>query len=551
VTAVLQKLTDLYENIESLGNLTLLEPEDFEEYGELCLQVLGVTEELVEHPRVDDPEPVARAFCELGKLLQKVGDDLTARDILARAARFAEMNRIPGLASSTYNLAGIACYRLGDHQRALGELERGLHVLANDDHGKVRAAIISTVWANVLYDQHKFEEAEKVYVSVLKDVEAIPAVAFAANSQYERNRFLGILRINLGENRCYWAIEDAACGLPIGHHLDKAEGHLSEALARSISREERMQARMSQALAVMLRGEAERAERVFEQLASQCAAERELMNVLPEIYRHLAQSCALRLDTRAALKHCYRALESSLTVANRMQERRVVETFVSVLEITAGLLFTHDTDVAVKADILCGSGAELVDRLIDFLERKDWYTGHNHSQAVASLSRKIAGALKSIEGEQGQSFRAMIDDKVLDLAGKLHDIGKLSLPWALLNKIIPLTPLERDMIRTHSEEGLRILTRVHLPEIGAIVVEHHECPDGSGYPSGKRDISLMGAIIGVADTFEAMTTVNRKYRSPKSLETAVREIVGLAGRQFDARAARGLGMVFGHKVAFD
>ena len=138
--------------------------------------------------------------------------------------------------------------------------------------------------------------------------------------------------------------------------------------------------------------------------------------------------------------------------------------------------------------------------------------------------------------------RREIEWHSLGLSAALHDIGKLMVPWSLLNKLIPLNDGERSILRKHPENGQQILDQVGLPEIGAVVAEHHESPDGSGYPTGKRDSSLMGAIIAVADAFEAMTTVNRRYRQPKSLSQAVAEITSLAGLQFDADVAGALQM---------
>ncbi|MCC6742685.1 MAG: HD domain-containing protein [Acidobacteria bacterium] len=159
---------------------------------------------------------------------------------------------------------------------------------------------------------------------------------------------------------------------------------------------------------------------------------------------------------------------------------------------------------------------------------------------MQTLSVRTARVLVSDTGPAGERARREVEMHSLGLAAALHDIGKLFVPWSLLNKLIPLNEGERSILRKHSENGRYILEQVGLPEIGAIVVEHHEAPDGSGYPTGRRDSSLMGATIAVADAFEAMTTVNRHYRRAKSRAEAVAEIKGLAHAQFDGDAARAL-----------
>ena len=68
--------------------------------------------------------------------------------------------------------------------------------------------------------------------------------------------------------------------------------------------------------------------------------------------------------------------------------------------------------------------------------------------------------------------------------------------------------------------------------IARIIYQHHESPDGSGYPEGIKNVSVEANIISLADSFEAMTTSNRKYKKPKSLETAKNEIISLAGSKY-------------------
>jgi HD-GYP domain-containing protein (c-di-GMP phosphodiesterase class II) len=393
---------------------------------------------------------------------------------------------------------------------------------------------------NVDHDRERFDEAELAFLDVLDTVDRIPADVFSANAPFGAERFRGMLCHNICTNRLEWARREARGGAAAPEHLAHAEYYLAEALELPLAGVERIQVLTTQAAVWLLSGDPAAAEMRLVELAHHCAVERELMVQLPEIYRRTAEACVALGDTRRAVVNCYRALESSLAVADRLQERRVVETFVAVLRLSSSILIEPDASPERKAERIESEGRPLVDRLVDFLERKDWYTGHNHSRAVETISIRMARALCALEGPEGEAARSEIEWNTLRLAATLHDIGKLTVPWSLLNKLIPLSESDRVVLRRHPEEGRRILADVGLGEIGDVVVQHHEAPDGSGYPTGTRESSLMGAVIAVADAFEAMTTVNRRYRTPKTREQAVREVLSLGGKQFDARVARAL-----------
>jgi diguanylate cyclase (GGDEF)-like protein len=126
--------------------------------------------------------------------------------------------------------------------------------------------------------------------------------------------------------------------------------------------------------------------------------------------------------------------------------------------------------------------------------------------------------------------------KRVELAGVLHDIGKIGLPDAILQKPGPLGPAEMAQIRTHPEIGAEVLNGRGLEDLSAWVLAHHERPDGKGYPSGLADaeIPLEAKILAIADAFEAMTA-NRVYRAGIDLKAARAELLRCAGTQFDPR----------------
>jgi HD-GYP domain-containing protein (c-di-GMP phosphodiesterase class II) len=126
------------------------------------------------------------------------------------------------------------------------------------------------------------------------------------------------------------------------------------------------------------------------------------------------------------------------------------------------------------------------------------------------------------------------------MGGLLHDVGKLNLDEALLLKPGPLDAREYDEIRRHPLAGARLIRsfealRPALPYI----LFHHERWDGSGYPTGRfyKQIPLGARIVSVVDAFDAMTST-RPYRAPLPLQSALAELNGGAGTQFDPSVVR-------------
>jgi len=117
----------------------------------------------------------------------------------------------------------------------------------------------------------------------------------------------------------------------------------------------------------------------------------------------------------------------------------------------------------------------------------------------------------------------------------LHDIGKVGIPESILCKTAPLTELEWVVMRSHPNQGARIVEPIpFMGEAVEIVRSHHERFDGTGYPRGLRgqDIPLAARIFAIADSFDAMTS-DRPYRSAMTTEEAVAEILAGSGTQFD------------------
>ncbi|HEY3358994.1 MAG TPA: GAF domain-containing protein [Polyangia bacterium] len=169
---------------------------------------------------------------------------------------------------------------------------------------------------------------------------------------------------------------------------------------------------------------------------------------------------------------------------------------------------------------------ETIRSLAYALEARDAYT-RGHSERVTAFALKIADEL-GLGPEQRQ---------ILAHAGMLHDIGKIGVADAILNKPYILSEDDRKIIENHPQFGGTILAPIRfLAEVQVLVRHHHERYDGSGYPDhlAGEAIPLGARIIAVGDAYDAMTS-DRPYRKALSHADALAEIRAKSGSQFDPR----------------
>jgi len=169
---------------------------------------------------------------------------------------------------------------------------------------------------------------------------------------------------------------------------------------------------------------------------------------------------------------------------------------------------------------------QAISALASAVDAKDPYT-HNHSRNVAAYVSRIAAQLKLPSREIA----------LLNNAALLHDIGKIGMPEAILNKESSLTKEEYRIIKTHPEVGYNILKSVTaFGSFISTVRYHHERFDGKGYPAGLsgEDIPFHARMLAVADCFDAMTS-DRIYRDSPGVDFAKEEIRKNSGTQFDPK----------------
>jgi len=128
-----------------------------------------------------------------------------------------------------------------------------------------------------------------------------------------------------------------------------------------------------------------------------------------------------------------------------------------------------------------------------------------------------------------------------EVAGRAHDVGKTSLPPHVILKMDPLSEGEKDIVRTHAEDGAALVAQLAEPRLVQVVAalrHHHERWDGAGYPSRLKgeEIPLLARIVAICESFDAMTH-SRPFRSARSVASGLQEIERCAGSQFEPRLA--------------
>jgi putative nucleotidyltransferase with HDIG domain len=161
----------------------------------------------------------------------------------------------------------------------------------------------------------------------------------------------------------------------------------------------------------------------------------------------------------------------------------------------------------------------------EVVEHDDGYTGE-HCRAVVALAL-TAGRRLGLDADRLRN---------LEFAALLHDVGKVAIPKAIINKPGKLDAAEWELVKTHTIEGQAMLDRVggFMSEVGRIVRWHHERWDGGGYPDALagEEIPLEARIITACDSYNAMTT-DRAYRAALAPAVAAQELRDCAGSQFD------------------
>jgi putative two-component system response regulator len=203
---------------------------------------------------------------------------------------------------------------------------------------------------------------------------------------------------------------------------------------------------------------------------------------------------------------------------------------VAIEEAHSGSLALERREAALRGQVaeqeLFRSRIEMLERLAVTAELRDDSTGE-HSYRVGKLASLLAAEYGC---DEGTSY-------MIELAARLHDIGKIGVPDAILLRPDKLNDAERMVMRSHTTVGAELLSKSNIPHMQMaeeIARHHHEWWDGSGYPGNLSGtaIPLASRITALADVFDALTH-RRPYKEAWPIDQAIDEIARLKGRQFD------------------
>ncbi|MBQ9459799.1 MAG: HD domain-containing protein [Oscillospiraceae bacterium] len=217
-----------------------------------------------------------------------------------------------------------------------------------------------------------------------------------------------------------------------------------------------------------------------------------------------------------------------------------IEHLYSALEKTTEDTVRYITDAQEKSEEINKLQEGLILVLADIVESRDRYTGH-HIRKTADYTRIIMEQMR----RDGIHADVLTDQYINDVirSAPLHDIGKIQVPDAILNKPSRLTDEEFTQMKNHTNAGSSIISRAitavsgdsgYLEEARNLAAYHHERWDGTGYPNGiaGEDIPLSARIMAVADVFDALVS-RRSYKEPFPVENAMSVIREGSGTHFD------------------
>jgi putative nucleotidyltransferase with HDIG domain len=493
-----------------------------------------------------DPRAYPDAFLlEVGPSLMRLighmyacGDDITAFLVAQALGDLQEDRGLDEAAARSLQFAGRCARVMGFYGEARYVLDRARRcALRVNPHHPILIETYNLLGL-VCHFTERLDEAESHYLRSLELLDRWPALTVRHHTWQSKSRLRGMRLTNL-----------------LDLHLVRARGLSGEAKAQEIETARDLQRQIRQGApsepAVMglhdanegeilfVEGRLKEAKALLHRCMRQCDADSPMAShLLPPTNRLLAQIAEEEGDEAEAYAHSREGLQLSLRYANSMEEGLLVE---STLDIMGRFMRPRVAGAGVSA--VGPSERRVIQNLVLLLESKDWYTGNNHSRAVSRLCRTLGYHLHA-EAEAAGHPPALPADRIdvesLEMAGLLHDIGKLRIPWSLLNKRNPLVPFEQAILQSHVDEGVHILRHLGFEELARLVEEHHEKLDGSGYPERRRQLSLMGAVIAVSDAFEAMITPNRRYAQPKKLAATLAELHTLSGVHYDPRVVDAL-----------
>lgn len=518
----LEKIINFENKLEKITSIAVISDEELAEYAKDISYIQNLLSLIASMPQEKRPD-IARWDDVVSRLWRKLfakGDDIdryTFGDLWLKVL-LDQKDEKRILRTATGFIASCRNFSLFEEALEVGKV---ITERFDNSISGAYANFLNTM-GSVYYCKKDFENAEKLFLKA----KAIGELVTDEESQgwivSSRNDFISQEYLNIAEINIEMGFESEGKAREL--YVKKAEDLISQLDQMQITENLRSFVYVTKSELAMLKGDFKEAPILLDKIeeASKKGSGPYYYSIATTHSRLKALFYSLLGDYQRAYHFIRKALRQVSTKAYPAEDIFVLDEAIKIVRKL------YDQQKKLR-------DGELVKDLVLLLEDKDWYTGGSHSRQVADLCLKIGHILK----KDGIS---RLDILELETAGLVHDIGKLKIPWSLLNKVAPITPKEKEILKLHTKFGREILLQIGLTNCAEIVYQHHETVDGKGYPLGKIP-TIEASIVGICDVFDASTTVNRRYKKPKTLSEAVAEIVSLSKIKYNPDAVRGIEIV--------
>jgi len=542
VVAVIRRCRDL---VASRSKSASQADADF--FRDMLLAIAKVPNQIATEPQIELIIDIARYFYVSGRAIEAI-------EPLQRAQTLAQQLGKASLIRAASSSAGVIYFDTGNVPRAMESYSVALEAArsSNDVLGEGR------VWLNIgstLIYTAEYEEAMRCFAKVLELAEAckelkperISALSNIAVTSLHSGKFARGLSAaeealrdtsepqNASQMYSRVLLENNAARLYMAtENFESAKIHVEAAkqyAALSKSPRAELEAAIAEGLYLVYAGHADmglsRLMSTLERARFLKSTLRDVLIALTKAYEHLRQPDRALIYFREMLESNRNVQQEKVLKLLKLDMKQVEEELEAKRERNVALR-QHEKILLgqVAEQELFKSRIEMLERLAVTAELRDDSTGE-HSFRVGKLASLLAQ-------EYGCDEDTIF---MIDLAGRLHDIGKVGIPDAILLKPDKLNPAEYSIMRTHAAVGAELLSKSNIPHLQMaeeIARYHHEWWDGSGYSSGLAGnaIPLAARITALADVYDALTH-KRPYKEAWPVDLALDEILRLKGKQFD------------------
>jgi putative two-component system response regulator len=460
---------------------------------------------------------VHRAANTLGVIYADTGNLAKAIEKYSQALEIAQQLHDIAAETKTWSNLGVALYYCGDYENSVACYRRVIEMAQDDPLLKAhKITALSNIALSSLHSEDYSRGLRAARRALAEVDEPQTAAQMVSRVLLEKNTARLLI-----ETKEEGDIEEAKL------HVDKAKHYA--ALSKSPRAE--LEASIAEGLYLVHNGIYDlglsRLTGALEKARFVKSALRDVLVALVRAYELMGQPDRALIYLRELMEHTkkfqqdntlrYLRLQLTKSDSDAHDDERPTKTLMRHEEALRGKVAEQE---------LFKARTEILERLAVTAELRDDSTGE-HSYRVGKLASLLAAEYNC---DEDTIF-------MIDLAGRLHDIGKVGVPDAILLKPAKLNAAEQAIMRTHTVVGAELLSKSNIPQMQMaeeIARAHHEWWDGSGYPGilSGTGIPLAARITALADVYDALTH-KRPYKLAWPIDAAIDQIAALKGRQFD------------------